>query len=388
MLYYLIHFILSKFSILTLRFNFFDIILSFIFLIIAFNLLNKKILLTLLFEAINIFSFFVIEPIALTMQNTIILFNDMPILYPSLLQVLSVKMKIIIIISTIIYFAIIIFLIILFIINLIKMKRKMALAMLIVIFILTFAIFFRKTKLDDWEIDFVNFANKDGIINSINYRINFDRANKIVYSKEEVYKAINILKESEELRDYSSLLIGDRNSKRDIFLIFLESFYDYSHFVELFDNDPFPKEYRKWSENSRKIIPNLGSGSFYARLSGLTGSSPLYPKSMTQKIYYVLPDLLKKEGYYTLALEEAGNTYNLANFLPSIGFEEVIFGLCGNNIKNYIYTNFYNLQKPIFIYGFTWLGHTDSHLLNNLNIAENNKNFINNFKDDNILNII
>ena len=159
MLYYLIHFILSKFSILTLRFNFFDIILSFIFLIIAFNLLNKKILLTLLFEAINIFSFFVIEPIALTMQNTIILFNDMPILYPSLLQVLSVKMKIIIIISTIIYFAIIIFLIILFIINLIKMKRKMALAMLIVIFILTFAIFFRKTKLYDWEIDFVNFAN-------------------------------------------------------------------------------------------------------------------------------------------------------------------------------------------------------------------------------------
>lgn len=141
-----------------------------------------------------------------------------------------------------------------------------------------------------------------------------------------------------------SLLIGDTNSKRDIFLIFLESFYDYSHFVELFDNDPFPKEYRKWAENSRKIIPNLGAGSSYARLSGLTGSSPLYPKSMTQKIYYVLPDLLKKEGYYTLSLEEAGNTYNLANFLPSIGFEEVIFGLGGNNIKNYIDTNFYNLQ--------------------------------------------
>ena len=63
--------------------------------------------------------------------------------------------------------------------------------MLIVIFILTFATFFRKTKLYDWEIDFVNFANKDGIINSINYRINLERANKIVYSKEDVYKAIN-----------------------------------------------------------------------------------------------------------------------------------------------------------------------------------------------------
>ena len=387
-LYYLMHFILSKFSILTFRFNSFDIIFSYIFLIIAFNLLNKKILLTLLFEAVNIFSFFVIEPVALTMQNTILLFNDMPILYPSLLQVLSVKMKIILIVSTIIYFGAIIFLIALFIINLIKMKRKKSLVTIIVIFILTFAIFFRKINLEAWEIDFVNFANRNGIINAINYRINFDRVNKIVYSKEDVFKAINILREREELRDYSNLLIGDTNSKRDIFLIFLESFYDYSHFVDLFDKDPFPAEYRNWAESSRKIIPNTGGGSFYARLSGLTGSSPLYPKTQIQKINYVLPDLLKNEGYYTVALEEAANTYNLGNFLPAIGFEEAIFGLEGNNIKNYINTNFNNLQKPIFIYGFTWLGHTGSHLLNNFNIAENNKNFINNFKDESRLNII
>lgn len=260
--------------------------------------------------------------------------------------------------------------------------------MIIVIFILTFAVFFRKINLEAWEINFINFANRNGIINAINYRINFDRVNKIVYSREDVYKAINILKEREKLRDYSNLLIGDTNSKRDIFLIFLESFYDYSHFVELFDKDPFPEEYRKWANSSRKIIPNAGGGSFYARLSGLTGSSPLYPKTQIQKINHVLPDLLKNEGYYTLALEEAANTYNLANFLPSVGFEEAIFGLGGNNIKNYIKTNFNNLQKPIFIYGFTWLGHTDSHLLNNLNIADNNKNFINNFKDDNRLNII
>ena len=387
-LYYLMHFILSKFSILTFRFNSFDIIFSYIFLIIAFNLLNKKILLTLLFEAVNIFSFFVIEPVALTMQNTILLFNDMPILYPSLLQVLSVKMKIILIVSTIIYFGAIIFLIALFIINLIKMKRKKSLVTIIVIFILTFAIFFRKINLEAWEIDFVNFANRNGIINAINYRINFDRVNKIVYSKEDVFKAINILREREELRDYSNLLIGDTNSKRDIFLIFLESFYDYSHFVDLFDKDPFPAEYRNWAESSKKIIPNTGGGSFYARLSGLTGSSPLYPKTQIQKINYVLPDLLKNEGYYTVALEEAANTYNLGNFLPAIGFEESIFGLGGNNIKNYINTNFNNLQKPIFIYGFTWLGHTGSHLLNNFNIAENNKNFINNFKDESRLNII
>ena len=387
-LYYLMHFILSKFSILTFRFNSFDTIFSYIFLIIAFNLLNKKILLTLLFEAVNIFSFFVIEPVALTMQNTILLFNDMPILYPSLLQVLSVKMKIILIVSTIIYFGAIIFLIALFIINLIKMKRKKSLVTIIVIFILTFAIFFRKINLEAWEIDFVNFANRNGIINAINYRINFDRVNKIVYSKEDVFKAINILREREELRDYSNLLIGDTNSKRDIFLIFLESFYDYSHFVDLFDKDPFPAEYRNWAESSRKIIPNTGGGSFYARLSGLTGSSPLYPKTQIQKINYVLPDLLKNEGYYTVALEEAANTYNLGNFLPAIGFEEAIFGLEGNNIKNYINTNFNNLQKPIFIYGFTWLGHTGSHLLNNFNIAENNKNFINNFKDESRLNII
>lgn len=347
------------------------------------------------------------------MQNTILLFHDMPILYPSLISVLSIKMKIIVIMATIIYFGTILFLIILFIINLIKMKRKNSIIMLTIIFVLSFAIFFRKMDLKPWAIDFTNFANRNGIINSINYRINFDRVNKIVYSKDDVYEAINILKEMEETRDYSNLLIGDTNSKRDIFLIFLESFYDYSHFVELFDKDPFPKEYRKWANSSRKIVPNERGGSFYARLSGLTGSSPLFPKTQIQKINYCLPDLLKNEGYYTVALEEAGNTYNLANFLPSVGFEETIFGLggvsssntknymsvpgvvfiiheelVGNNIKNYIETNFNNLQKPVFIYGFTWLGHTGSHLLNSLNISDNNKNFINNFKDDNRLNVI
>ncbi len=390
LLYYLMNFILPKFSILTFRISAADIFLSYIFLIIAFNLLNKKILLTLLFESVNIFSFFVIEPIALTMQNTILLFSDMPILYPSLLAVLSVKMKIIVVLATIIYFGIILFLIILFVINLIKMKRKKSIIIIIVIFVLSFTVFFRERDevKKSWAVHFTDLANRNGIINAVNYRISFDRINKAVYSKDDVLKAINILKEVEATRDYSNLLLsGETNCKRDVFLIFLESFYDYSHFVELFDEDPFPKEYREWASKSAKIIPNVGSGSFYARLSGLTGASPLKPQVQIQKISNTLPDLLKNEGYYTLALEEAITTYNLDTFLPSIGFEEIIFSLGATNIKNYIDTNFNNLRKPIFVYGFTLLGHAYYFHLSNFNVADNNKNFINSFKEDDRLNI-
>ena len=176
--------------------------------------------------------------------------------------------------------------------------------------------------------------------------------------------------------------------KRDVYLIFLESFYDYSHFSKLFQKDPFTKEYRKWANNSRKIAPNVNNGSFYARLAGLTASSPLYPKTQSEKIENTLPDLLSKNGYYTIALEEALNTYNLKTFYPSIGFKSQIFGLGTTNINTYLITNISNLATPVFAAGFTILGHTDSHLSNDLNIADNNKKFLDNFEGNDKLHII
>ena len=226
------------------------------------------------------------------------------------------------------------------------------------------------------------------IIYTLNYRINYDRMNNIKPNKELVLNSINLLKTYEEKRDLSNLLLQDNENKRDIFLIFLESFYDYSHFVKLFNKDPFPREYRKWANSSKKIAPNVNNGSFYARLSGLTASSPLYPKTQSEKIDKTLIGLLNENGYYTLALEEALNTYNLKTFYPSIGFSNSIFGLNITNINKYLETNINNLKQPLFVSGFTILGHTDSHIENDFNIAEKNKKFMNYFNGNDRVNLL
>ncbi|MEI0799407.1 hypothetical protein R4Q14_13940 [Brachyspira intermedia] len=196
---------------------------------------------------------------------------------------------------------------------------------------------------------------------------------------------MNILIEKQDERDVEELLLSNNiNTKRDIFLIFLESFYDYSHFTNIFDKDPFPKEYRDWANNSRKISPNDGGGSFYARLSGLTGSSPLYPKSQSTKLSHTLPYLLADNGYTIISLEEASITYNLNNFFPIIGITNMVFNIGITNIDAYLYTNYNNFSRPIFVYGFTFIGHTGTHTKNNFNIKENNKNFLTFFKNENI----
>lgn len=393
--------ILPSFSMLKLQTNVYDILYSYLFVIISYNLLsyipnfihlkNHRIIFTILFCVITNFSFFVIETIALSVLDMVILFSDMPNLYSSLITVLPLYMKIITILSTIIYFSSILFLLSLFIYNLYRMfktKKSSAIIMILSIIAISYVLFLRPNKVDIWSIDFLRNANKRGIIYTLNYRINYDRINNIKPSKEAVLNSINLLKSYEEKRDISNLLLQESENKRDIFLIFLESFYDYSHFVKLFNKDPFPKEYRKWANASQKISPNVNNGSFYARLAGLTASSPLYPKTQSEKINNTLISLLNEEGYYTLALEEALNTYNLKTFYPSIGFSNSIFGLNITNINTYLKTNINNLKKPLFVSGFTILGHTDSHIENDFNISEKNKKFMNYFNGNDKLNLI
>ncbi|MEI0562979.1 hypothetical protein [Brachyspira pulli] len=461
--------IMPSCSMMKLQFNIYDFLYTYMFTMIAYNLLeyypiiknkNFKIILTASFCVISIFSFFVIESISLTVLNMVILFSDIPNLYASLITVLPMYLKIITITVSIIYFAVIILLIVLFIYNIYKMfKEKSKIAALVMsasIIFIAFYLFFNPKNIDIWSIDFVRNANRKGIINTINYRINYDRLNEIKPSKELVSNSIDLLKDYQSKRDVSVLYLKStknifneiekleklntsilsnqsdtnfiynnekidydyinilknnypniasnventitnnlvkieelKNSfKRDVYLIFLESFYDYSHFSKLFQKDPFTKEYRKWANNSRKIAPNVNNGSFYARLAGLTASSPLYPKTQSDKIGDTLPDLLSRNGYYTIALEEALNTYNLKTFYPSIGFKSQIFGLGTTNINTYLSTNISNLETPVFAAGFTILGHTDSHLSNDLNIADNNKKFLDNFEGNDKLHII
>ena len=463
------NFLMPSFSMMKINFNIYDFLYSYIFTMTAYNLLvyypfnlnnikNIRIIFTSLFCIISVFSFFAIESISLTVLNMVILFSDMPNLYASLITVLPMYLKIITITVSIIYFSSIIIFVLLFIFNLYKMfmeKSKIASAVMTAFIIFAvFYLFFKPKNIDIWSIDFVRNANRNGIMNTINYRINYDRLNEIKPSKELVLESINLLKEYESKRDISklylkstknifdsieklenniNLILIDASSKntnfiynnekidnayidnlknnyndiysnltndlekieelkkglkRDVYLIFLESFYDYSHFEKLFNKDPFPREYRRWAKASRKIAPNVNNGSFYARLSGLTGSSPLYPKTQSKKIGNTLPDLLSKNEYYTIALEEALNTYNLKTFYPSIGFDSQVFGLGTTNINTYLITNISNLKSPVFAAGFTILGHTDSHLSNDLHFAENNKKFLDNFAGNDKLHII
>ena len=385
----IIYIILPKFSLPQFRFNFADFLITYISTVIAYKLLNKNKLLTAIFIIFQSFSLFIIEPMAITFQNTILLFNDMPNLYPTLINVLSLPMKIVTITATIIYFSAMLLLITAFIYNIKRFRKKTIIFIIISISISSYIIFFRPRNIEIWNVDFKGNANKNGIVDTINYKINYDKTNSQKHSKKEVENALLFLVEKEKNRDVSDLLVeGSKNNKRDIFLIFLESFYDYSHFVNIFDKDPFPEEYRKWANASQKTTPNTVGGSFYARLAGLTASSPLYPKTQSEKINNTLISLLNEEGYYTLALEEALNTYNLKTFYPSIGFSNSIFGLNITNINTYLKTNINNLKKPLFVSGFTILGHTDSHIENDFNIAEKNKKFMNYFNGNDKLNLI
>ena len=371
-------FLLPSLSIDRFKISFIDILYIYLFSLISYFLSNKKLVISYLFIIVSVFSFFAIEPLGITILTKPIFFTDMQDLYPSLIEVLPFYMQIITIAATILYFSSLFAFAIYFLYRLIKIfliDKKKGIILFFIILITTYLSFFRQVKINSIYPNYIERVNKFGIINSISYRISFDRENnKIIANIDNVENAIELLKEVQNKRDISNLIMPyDYTNKRNVFIIFMESFYDYSHFLELFDKDPFPKEYREWALQSSKVGPNDGNGSLFARLSGLIGTSPIYPKKQKSKVNTALPFLMKDAGYKTIALEECGITFNLDKLFPNIGFEETIFNLGLTNIKNYIKNN--DFEKPLFISGFTFLGHAGSHIKNDFNIFENNKRF-------------
>ena len=373
-------FLLPSLSIDRFKISLIDILYVYLFSLISFYLSNKKLIISYLFIIVAVFSFFAIEPLGITILTKPIFFTDMQDLYPSLIEVLPLYMQIITIAATILYFSSLFAFALYFLYRLIKIfleNKKKGIILFFIIIITTYLSFFRQVKIDSIYPNYIERVNKFGIINSISYRISFDRENnKITADIDNVKNAIELLKEVQNKRDISNLIMPynfESQNKRDVFIIFMESFYDYSHFLELFDNDPFPKEYREWALQSAKVGPNDGNGSLFARLSGLIGTSPIFPKKQKKPINTTLPFLMKESGYKTIALEECGITFNLDKLFPNIGFEEIIFNLGLTNIKNYIKNN--DFEEPLFVSGFTFLGHAGSHIKNDFNIFENNKRF-------------
>ena len=101
----------------------------------------------------------------------------MPILYPSLIALLPNNIKIITIIATILYFSIILLIIVLFILNLKNTKRIKSIIILLYIIIFTYLVFFRKSEVNIAFNDFTSQANRNGIIDTVNYTINYNRLN-------------------------------------------------------------------------------------------------------------------------------------------------------------------------------------------------------------------
>ena len=175
----LLYFLLTKLilplsSMLKLQTNIYDILYSYLFVIISYNLLyykpsfvhlkNHRIIFTILFCVITNFSFFVIEIIALSVLDMVVLFSDMPNLYSSLITVLPIQMKIITIISSIIYFSSLLILLFLFIYNLykmFKMKKLNAIMMMLLIISISYILFLRPNKIEMWSIDFLRNANNN-----------------------------------------------------------------------------------------------------------------------------------------------------------------------------------------------------------------------------------
>ena len=375
-LYYLItQLLFPMFSVNKFNFNIIDIIYAYLFSIISYVLSNKNKITSYLFIIVIVFSFFTIEPLGITIEAKPLFFTDMPDMYPSLIEVLPLYMQIITISATTLYFGLLLAYALYFIYGLYKMYKsniRKAIIMTLIVAATTYISFFRPVKITSIYADYIYIANKYGIINTISHRISYDRTIKVIANENNVEAAFNLLKEAELKRDVSNLIIPyDDNIKRDVFVIFMESFYDYEHFLPLMDKDPFPKEYREWASNSTKVGPNDSYGSLFARISGLIGTSPLFPKKQKTPIYSTLPYLMKENGYHTIALEESGVTYYLDALLPNIGMDDVVFSLGLTNIKNYIRDN--ESDKPIFLSGFTFMGHAGSHVENYLDVYENNK---------------
>ena len=362
-----------------------DIIYVYWFSVIAYNICDyiptkKRLIISYSFVIVAIFSFFSIEPLGISVVTKPLFFTDMPDLYPSLIEVVPLYLQIITIASTILYFSLLIAFALYFIYRLYKMykiKRVKSILLIVVVILTTYLSFFRPVKINSIYANYFDIANSKGIINTISHRIYFDKEyNNIECNLNDVRNAINLL--SKRSVDVSKLIMpysDDTVTNRSVFLIYLESFYDYSHFASLFDKDPFPEEYRKWAKASSKVGPNDGNGSLFARLSGLTASSPIFPKKPDSTIITkTLPFLFRDKGYNVIALEESGVTYYLNKLFPNIGVEKTVFNLGITNIKNYIKNNI--SEEKVFVTGFTFLGHANTHVNNDINFASNNQRFM------------
>ncbi|MGL4676663.1 MAG: hypothetical protein ACRCWI_03235 [Brevinema sp.] len=198
----------------------------------------------------------------------------------------------------------------------------------------------------------------------------------IILSPDTVTESVNYLKNKEQRRQMYPISQSPQElplQKRPIIILTFESFYDYKHFLPLFEKDPFPQEYRQLMNQNTYTGPNQSFGSFDARFVSLTGSLPFESLSRNKDIpYQTLGNILSNYGYRVYALESVNPTYSLPTYYKLWGFQIAKFELFGNDwggkrINPDTYEK--NITKIIqetpdeitpFYFGFTFLGHGNS----------------------------
>ena len=95
LLYYSItQLLFPMFSVMKVNFSIIDILYIYLFSIISYILSDKNNYISYFFIIVAVFSFFAIEPLGITIESKPLFFTDMPDLYPSLIEVLPLYMKI------------------------------------------------------------------------------------------------------------------------------------------------------------------------------------------------------------------------------------------------------------------------------------------------------
>ena len=244
---------------------------------------------------------------------------------------------------------------------------------IIPIFILLFYInfFSSSVAIPFWNGKATQVFFFSGIIKTIRSRIENTNIN---VSPEVVNSSFNLLKQYEEKRKVYPIKNSPNiipKKMRPVFMIVFESFYDYKHFLPLFDKDPFPQEYRELMNDNTYTGPNQSHGSFPARFVSLTGSIPIEPPSShTNIIYPTLPQILSQYGYTSIVLESVTPTYGLQDYYKVWGFDTIKFNMYGNDwsgkrldpnlFEKNIAQIIQNTPDDItpFYFGFTFLGHS------------------------------
>ncbi len=204
-----------------------------------------------------------------------------------------------------------------------------------------------------------------GVISTIKrHYVEYD----IDLTPESVQHSFTYLKEIEKNRTEYPISQSPKvapEKKRPIFVIVFEAFYDFREFEEYFDEDPFPKEYRDMV--STYSGPNQTYGSFPARVTSLTGGTYLTPSTKSREYSEILPNVLKKYGYTSFALESVSPTYGLQVYYKKWNIESRFSLMFGGTDDPYNYER--NVMEIInntpddvvpFYFGFTYLGHSGS----------------------------